>query len=1008
MEFLTALLSPETLREPRSCETHKSNSRAFAVLNSAEAKKEIATVEVRDAVYGTSGQMQFTVQNAVFSKKSRRASIACQLIALLWLSWCASAGGLDKNKGDSSINFTVAVVSHRPLKKCLLGVINEDICVHFVQPISKTCPPGYHQKFVGDSTPKCAKVNYAQKLLGCPPQEEMVEGLCIREIGYVCRKGHLDERNRCVLKQVLPPILRCPPGYKVIDDVCVLHRAISCADTNASDSLRASSGSLREAAGFSIQDKKHPSALYQDTSNSIHNKESAVSVGGQQSLHSRDFSEASHPMIHSPVFPNAYDGGEGRLGQSHVFVESPTLGRHQMDVSHHSDGYVALEALPVLSHVKRPNHEAYGPNYGNASEKSNGQFGNIFHAGAQTANGEGVTQYDIPPQGPLHNSHHRQPSHSIYEASRVYPLPQEDEFPSLLSLPVDTKNHQKYDQRGNSLLPLISSSQETYIPTVSLHDSSSSLLLPDAPYLTEDSEWVQNAQMISPTVAFSSAPLFPSSSRGGGLLHAKEASPRFLATAGRRFSHSDGKNTYSEAAPTNPRHASFSQAEGRDISKQEIRREDSLFLGKRSRKVGESGPRRLLGGMTDTASNLVDHCYEASRGCPFDFTLEIFKDDSIKSPVLVCMGMRVLPSEAVCAGRVVGSRCLVETKSHAKWFCPLDVLVDDENDAKKKKRYELLRERLSCVLDFHVCLHPIPAASTKPDECKKTPGLPTPLEAGNEGSSKQEQTKKGTNPRSSSAATETDSSATALGPSITPRYAQVTNSTDSISKREEATADDQKEREDGRARHQRHRQLERAGKEGANIEDRDSLSPKPDSLLVNQSEEVELGREQFRQLGKLPFALLIMEINERRKVTDPKQRMKDEVEKMNTAGKNGVDAAHHPPAPALLPPLHSSPGEKDGKLLKDLRTKKLSDPPEPPPTGLCYREQLVDQIIVCPQGYNITAAQVCQATSEPVVTCQAGVCVQYVYAELVDILDLRPPSEEKPKIIDKLKKSKNA
>lgn len=50
------------------------------------------------------------------------------------------------------------------------------------------------------------------------------------------------------------------------------------------------------------------------------------------------------------------------------------------------------------------------------------------------------------------------------------------------------------------------------------------------------------------------------------------------------------------------------------------------------------------------------------RTCPYDFTVDLYKDDNIQSPVVVCKGFKVFPSEAVCAGRVVDNKCLVEVK----------------------------------------------------------------------------------------------------------------------------------------------------------------------------------------------------------------------------------------------------------------------------------------------------------------------------------------------------------
>ncbi|PHJ18897.1 hypothetical protein CSUI_007273 [Cystoisospora suis] len=60
----------------------------------------------------------------------------------------------------------------------------------------------------------------------------MIEGICIRraykEVAYKCTKGELDSNNRCVLKQLLPPIIKCPEGYKYIDGLCVQLRETLC------------------------------------------------------------------------------------------------------------------------------------------------------------------------------------------------------------------------------------------------------------------------------------------------------------------------------------------------------------------------------------------------------------------------------------------------------------------------------------------------------------------------------------------------------------------------------------------------------------------------------------------------------------------------------------------------------------------------------------------------------------------------------------------------------------
>lgn len=67
--------------------------------------------------------------------------------------------------------------------------------------------------------------------------EEMYAGLLVcwlipqrayKEIAYRCTKGELDSNNRCVLKQLLPPIIKCPEGYKFIDGLCVQLRETLC------------------------------------------------------------------------------------------------------------------------------------------------------------------------------------------------------------------------------------------------------------------------------------------------------------------------------------------------------------------------------------------------------------------------------------------------------------------------------------------------------------------------------------------------------------------------------------------------------------------------------------------------------------------------------------------------------------------------------------------------------------------------------------------------------------
>ncbi|EPT26967.1 hypothetical protein TGME49_224680 [Toxoplasma gondii ME49] len=619
-----------------------------------------------------------------------------------------------------------------------------------------------------------------------------------------------------------------------------------------------------------------------------------------------------------------------------------------MTSSRESDAYVAPENRPLISRIENSNQEPYGHSYGGDYGKTNEQPGDVFHSEELTSNGEAFGQYGILPEGLQHSYR----PHRLFtqKASRMHLYPQEDEFSTIIPLPAYSGMiRESHDQHGNNVMPLLSSSQETYIPTISLHDSSSALLLPDAPYLTEDSEWARNVQNHVPASAATSGPssvLSPFSS-SADLLHKNEAFPRYLAMARKGASHKEEKIS---GGRTERKKAV--QIEGRVIPKELLESENRVFLGKDSRKHGNTEPRRLLGGI-ETQSNLEDHCYETltvepNRGCPFDFTLEIFKDDSIKSPVLVCMGVRVLPSEALCAGKVVDSRCLVETKRHAKWFCPLDVVVEQAPEPKIKK------------------------SLPKPGEPKKMPGSHSESEKVKDGSSKQEQTEKKPTSRSASASTERSSSAAVLDASSAPRHAQGTNSTDpNVKKPGEETAKDEREKEVDRARHPRPRQLENVVTPGRIDRTGVSVGPWADALFVNKAEDAGSDRSAFRQLGKLPFALLVMEINERRKVSDPKQRMKDEVEKMNSSRKIDVDAALHHSVASPVPPVPPSPGQKEGKRMKDIKAKKLSDPPEPPPTGLCYREQIVDQIVVCPEGYNVTPAQACQATSQPVVTCHA-------------------------------------
>ncbi|KEP67408.1 UNVERIFIED_CONTAM: hypothetical protein HHA_224680 [Hammondia hammondi] len=620
-----------------------------------------------------------------------------------------------------------------------------------------------------------------------------------------------------------------------------------------------------------------------------------------------------------------------------------------MTSSREFDAYIALENRPLISRIENSNQESYGHSYGGDYEKNNEQPVDVFHSEELTSNGEAFGQYGILPEKGLQHSYR---SHSLFthKASRMHLYPQEDEFSTTIPVPAYAGTiRESHDQHGNNVMPLLSWSQETYIPTISLHDSSSALLLPDAPYLTEDSEWARKVQhRIPASVAASGASSVLSPFSGSAdLLHRNDTSPRFLTMARKGASHREAKISGSRTETKK-----VVQIEGRVIPKEHLESENRVFLGKDSRKHGKTEPRRLLGGI-ETQSNLVDHCYETltvepNRGCPFDFTLEIFKDDSIKSPVLVCMGVRVLPSEALCAGKVVDSRCLVETKSHAKWFCPLDVVVEQAPDPKIKK------------------------SLPKSGEPKKTPGSHSESEKAKEGSSKQEQKEKKPSSHSASATTERSSSAAVLDASSAPRHAQGTNSTDpNVKKPGEETAKDEKEDEVGRTRHPRHRQLESVVTSGKNDKTGVSLGPWADALFVKKAEEAGRDTSALRQLGKLPFALLVMEINERRKVSDPKQRMKDEVEKMNSSRKTDVDAALHHSVPSPLPPVPPSPGQKEGKRIKDIKAKKLSDPPEPPPTGLCYREQIVDQIVVCPEGYNVTSAQACQATSQPVVTCHA-------------------------------------
>lgn len=121
-----------------------------------------------------------------------------------------------------------------------------------------------------------------------------------------------------------------------------------------------------------------------------------------------------------------------------------------------------------------------------------------------------------------------------------------------------------------------------------------------------------------------------------------------------------------------------------------------------------------------------------------------------------------------------------------------------------------------------------------------------------------------------------------------------------------------------------------------------------------------------RKLGKLPFSLLLMEINESRRTRDPKQRLKQEVEtnqaKKTSGGGQGVSEAHRPP---------HLPNPPDAKKAEDKKAKKLFDPPEAPPAGLCYKEQIVDEVVVCPKGYNVTLAHVCRMIGDPVLTCPA-------------------------------------
>ncbi|PFH35309.1 hypothetical protein BESB_061960 [Besnoitia besnoiti] len=1015
--------------------------------------------------------------NRFLKAKSRVARSLPLLVFALVLVFPFGVNGKEKKHEETDVEFDVAapqlslpscpdgfafdretfrcvqVVSHRPLKKCVVGVLNEDKCLHFVHPLSKTCPPGYHEKFVGDSTPKCAKVNYAQKLLGCHPQEDMIDGLCIRrtykEIGYVCRKGHLDPENRCVLKQLLPPVLTCPEDYKVLDGACVLYKAISCAGEGVKVEPAAVASSREEILGHLPSGSPHPLA-----------QASLPSQPGSPPSRAADSAHALSVEEAASVSPHRQAGRRGRLVSIETSAERDGRAAHSpggatslapSSLSLHREGVPA--GRPMAGSFTGPPSVPYGSHFEEASHEA------IAHVHSADLRGWRATEAParefLPGDfAPHEGDHELYDAHSDAQPAALPPFHATASLsfsleggsasasPSFGSdLPVwpspraaDGLGFSSDSPAGLSVLTLLrdGSVEESLVPLVSLHDSTSeALLLPDAPYLVQERAPAAGAEKLDSRE--SSLWLAPSQStaasphaflaRPSAVRRAEAAPSREDDQRGVLVQEKSGVSLRERTRPADATRQSSSGATAAPTRREETSRtrqgRESKSLLEILKKTTESGlPRRLLGGPLHTPSTLDDHCFEitrvdASRKCPYDFTLEIYKDDTMNSPVLVCLGSRILPSEAVCAGRIVGSRCLVETRTHAKWFCPLDVHTEEPPKAKKPK--------------------PLPPPSPPaPEDSKKAPAShtgkrPERMEAkevpGKDKSDKEEasvpssEKKRGSSPTFAEVKT-TDKSPKTAGTATTNKERA---ETPNLEERErEQTEGDPKGRHlasterpsqngggetgtgEGRAA-QKDSQRGASHEEGDGGEDDDEASRR-------QVEQTSLS-SSLRQLGRLPFALLLMEINERRRTSDPKQRMKEEVEQMKQARHAGAAVVRPSPPPSLPPGMLPFLGENEKKT-KDLKTKKLTDTVEAPPTGLCYREQIVDQIVVCPNGYNVTPAQVCAAVSAPVLTCHAGfkylpegLCVQYVYSELVDILGLHEPNETKPKILNKLKKS---
>lgn len=167
---------------------------------------------------------------------------------------------------DSSRHYCFRIHRINKTLRCPKGQLNEDICLHVVRPIKRTCPPNY---FNQENT--CVLTKTAAKVLSCPPKYKLNHPttLCVAynqlAVGYICEKGSIDngipeetpveagilikptnvnqedhqveEENldqpfkhhrRCVVRQSVHKRSRCPIGFDRNQQDCIKIRYYPC------------------------------------------------------------------------------------------------------------------------------------------------------------------------------------------------------------------------------------------------------------------------------------------------------------------------------------------------------------------------------------------------------------------------------------------------------------------------------------------------------------------------------------------------------------------------------------------------------------------------------------------------------------------------------------------------------------------------------------------------------------------------------------------------------------